>query len=266
MNRNLLMCALAAGVCSGGAFAQTGAEVTLHAAGSLRAVLTEVGEAFTNKTGHPVAATFAASGLLRQRIESGEPAQVFASANVSHPETLAAAGGWSQPVVFTRNVLCALAQPQVQVDSDNLLDVMLDTEVKLGTSTPKADPSGDYAWALFEKAEALRAGSFAALDAKALKLTGGPDSPKAPEGRGTYEWVMAEGQADVFLTYCTNAVAAKAAQPQLQIVEIARELQVGAAYGLSVRDGAPDAAHALAEYILSPDAQQVFKRHGFGAI
>jgi hypothetical protein len=31
------------------------------------------------------------------------------------------------------------------VDSANLLERMLDPNVKLGTSTPKADPSGDYA-------------------------------------------------------------------------------------------------------------------------
>jgi molybdate transport system substrate-binding protein len=32
------------------------------------------------------------------------------------------------------------------VTPTSLLDRMLDSSVKLGTSTPKADPSGDYAW------------------------------------------------------------------------------------------------------------------------
>ena len=46
--------------------------------------------------------------------------------------------------------------------------------MKLGTSTPKADPSGDYAFEVFRKAEAIKPGAQAALEKKALQLTGGP--------------------------------------------------------------------------------------------
>lgn len=44
----------------------------LHAAGSLRAALNEVIEAFTAKTSVQVQATYAPSGLLRERIAGGE--------------------------------------------------------------------------------------------------------------------------------------------------------------------------------------------------
>ena len=86
---------------------------------------------------------------------------------------------------------------------------MLDPKTRLGTSTPKSDPSGDYAFELFGKAEALTSGAKNALEAKALQLTGGPNSAKAPEGRNLYAWVMESDKADVFLTYCTNAVLAR---------------------------------------------------------
>ena len=148
---------------------------------------------------------------------------------------------------------------------EGLLDTLLRSDIRLGTSTPKADPSGDYAWALFRRADAIRPGSYAALDAKALKLTGGPDSPKPPPGRGTYAWVMEQGQADVFLTYCTNAVASRREVQNLKIVELPPELQVGAAYGLTVRSGAPAAARQFALFVLSPPAQAVFARLGFGS-
>jgi ABC-type molybdate transport system substrate-binding protein len=184
---------------------------------------------------------------------------------MGHPQKLAAAGGWSVPKVFVRNQLCALTQAQVQATPDRLLDVLLDPAVRVGTSTPRADPSGDYAWALFRKADALRPGAYATLDRKALQLTGGPTSPKAPAGRGTYAWVMDQGQADVFLTYCTNAVAAQREVPRLKIVAVPVALQVGADYGLSVRRGAHPAAQAFADALLSPAAQAVFARHGFGA-
>ena len=39
-----------------------------------------------------------------------------------------------------------------------MLAVLLDPQWKLGTSTPKADPSGDYAWEVFRRAEKRYAG------------------------------------------------------------------------------------------------------------
>ena len=42
-------------------------------------------------------------------------------------------------------------------------------------------------------------------------------------------------------------------------------LQVGAAYGLTVKRDAPPAAAAFAQALLQPPAQAVFARYGFGA-
>lgn len=238
-------------------------EVRLIAAGSLRASLTDVAKAFTAETGTPVATMFGASGLMREKIEAGEPAHVFASANMKHPKTLHEAGKSGPVRLFARNRLCALAQPEVKVESATLLDTMLADDIRLGTSTPKADPSGDYAFQLFGKAEAVKAGATAKLEAKALQLTGGPTSQKAPEGRNQYGWVMSEKKADIFLTYCTNAVLAARDTPGLQIVQIPAELAVGADYGLTVIAGAPPAAEKLADYILSPAGQAVLGEYGF---
>ena len=145
-----------------------------------------------------------------------------------------------------------------------MLATLLRADVRVGTSTPKADPSGDYAWALFRRADKVQPGAYAQLDAKALKLTGGADSPKPPAGRGTYAWVMDQRQADVFLTYCTNAVAAQAEVPRLRVVQLPAALQVGAAYGLTVRADAPVAAQAFASALRQPPAQAVLQRLGFG--
>ena len=242
-----------------------GDPVQVYAAGSLRDALTEIARDHEARTGQKVVLTFAASGLLRERIEQGAPAQVFASADTKHPQRLANQGQWQAPVVFTRNTLCALAQGTVAVTSDTLLGTMLQPQVRLGLSTPKADPAGDYAWALFQKADALQPGATARLEAKALQLTGGANSAQAPAGRNTYAWVMEQNRADVFLTYCTNAVAARAEVPSLQVVAVPEALQVGAAYGLTVRAGAPAQAQAFAQAVLQPPAQAVLRRLGFAA-
>jgi ABC-type molybdate transport system substrate-binding protein len=137
---------------------------------------------------------------------------------------------------------------------------MLAEDVRLGTSTPKADPSGDYAFELFDKS-----GHADSFKAKALQLTGGPDSAKPPEGRNTYAWVLDSDQADVFLTYCTNAVLAQKEMPQLQIVQVPETLSVGADYGLIVLEGAPADAWKLAMHILSPAGQSILADYGFDA-
>jgi ABC-type molybdate transport system substrate-binding protein len=142
---------------------------------------------------------------------------------------------------------------------------MLDPQVKLGTSTPRADPSGDYAWEVFRKAEKLRPGTFAALERKALKLVGGPDAPTAPPGRTVYGMLIADGKADIFLTYCTNAAEAKMELTGAQIVALPEELAVGADYGLTVIAQASPDAYRFAMYILSSDGQRVLSKHGFAA-
>ena len=133
---------------------------------------------------------------------------------------LARAGKAGPVVLFARNRLCALARPEVGVTSDTLLDRLLDPAVTLGTSTPRADPAGDYAWEVFRRAEALRPGSQARLEAKARPLVGGPTSAPPPADRSVYAQLLADRQADLFLTYCTNATQASREAPSLQLVSL----------------------------------------------
>src|SRR3954462_4666055 len=135
--------------------------VRLFAAGSLREPLTEVARLFEAREGAQVVTRFGASGLLRDEIAAKGGADVFASANMEHPRSLAEAGRSGPAVLFARNRLCALVRPGLEVTSATVVERMLDPAIKLGTSTPKADPSGDYAWAVFRKVDQLQPGSFA---------------------------------------------------------------------------------------------------------
>ncbi|WP_439594656.1 molybdate ABC transporter substrate-binding protein [Falsiroseomonas sp.] len=232
----------------------------LAAAGSLRAALAEVSAAFeTAPGGVAVAQSYAPSGLLRQRIAAGEAFDVFASANMEHPRAVER----GQPTAaFARNRLCALARPGLEVTPEALLARMLDPALRLGTSTPGADPAGDYAFALFARAEAVQPGARAALEGKARLLTGGPDSARPPEGRDPYAWQFERDAADLFLTYCTNAVLARAADPRLQQVAVPPALEVAAEYGVVVLTPRPEAA-GFVRFLLAPPGQEILARHGF---
>jgi molybdate transport system substrate-binding protein len=239
--------------------------VQLYAAGSLRSALTEIATAFETTAGVKVQAKFGPSGTLKDEIAAGARADVFASANMEHPQALASARKSGPVILFARNRLCALARPGVTVETTTLLDRMLDPNVNLGTSTPRADPSGDYAWEVFRKADKLRPGAFATLERKALKLVGGPDAPTAPPGRTVYGMLISDGKADLFLTYCTNAAETKREVSGAQIVALPEELAVGADYGLTVIAQAPTDAYRFAMYILSTDGQRLLSKHGFAA-
>ncbi|MDM0104532.1 extracellular solute-binding protein [Variovorax sp. J22R24] len=261
---------LASGLIAGAAGAQPaapGTTVTVFAAGSLRGPITQAAQAFEKANpGTRVALSFGASGLLRDRIVAGESVDVFASANMAHPQSLSVNSAWGPALAFSRNALCALARPGLAVTRDTLVRTLLDPAIKVGTSTPKADPSGDYAFELFEKVErsgAAPAGSAKSLAGKAMQLTGGPNSPAPPAGRNVYGMLVATGQADVFLTYCTNAVLAVAEEPGLQMIDLPPAINVSAEYGLAVRNGAPQAAQAFAEDLRSGTGQQALRRSGF---
>jgi ABC-type molybdate transport system substrate-binding protein len=250
-----------------GAVQAQSTEVSVFAAGSLRGALTEVAQAWqAAEPAHSAKFTFGASGLLKDRLAGGELADVFASANMEHPQALAAAGLAEAPQSFARNQLCVLAAPDVAVSSQTLVDRLLDPAVRLGTSTPKADPSGDYTWTMFERIEQRgRAGAFKTLSSKALQLTGGPNSPPPPANRSVYGALMADGQADLFVTYCTNAVVAMREVPTLRRIEVPADINVHASYGVTVMNGASDAARRFVRFLLSPPGQGVLARHGFAA-
>ena len=243
--------------------------LTIYAAGSLRAALGEIAADFEARPdGAPVRLVFGASGLLKDRLQAGEAADLFASANLEHPQALLASGRAEAVRPFARNALCALAAPTFSLAKRPLLERLLDEDVKLGTSTPRADPSGDYAFQMFERAEAAGlapAGAASRLAAKALQLTGGPQSPPPPRDRNLYGALVADGQADVFITYCTNAELARGEQPGLQVLPLPEEANVSARYGLAVLKPASPAARRFVEHLLGEPGQRRLRALGFAA-
>ena len=81
--------------------------VQLYAAGSLRAALTDVANAFEAATGNAVRAKYGPSGILKDEIAGGAKADVFASANMEHPQALSAAKKSGPVPLFARNRQCA---------------------------------------------------------------------------------------------------------------------------------------------------------------
>ena len=245
--------------------------IKVYAAGSLRDAMGTLERAYADER-RSAAPTqpiptfqflFGPSGKLREKIEAGEAVHVFASASPSHTERLVRAGKLRSSSVFASNSLCVIARPDFPISESNLIDTLLVPDVVLGTSTPGADPAGDYTWDMFKKIDAARPGAFATLDAKAKKLTGA--EVNVADAAPPYARILVEKRADVFVTYCTNARAAQKIEPKITSVKVPAAFDVATSYALGITPEAPDAAREFLRYMLSQRAQKVMAEFGFSA-
>lgn len=245
------------------ATASVASELVLYAPGSLRGVLREAIVEFRAETGIEIAIRYGPSGMLREEIEAGAPAHVFSSGTMENPRALARAGKSGPVTLFARNRICALVRDDFVVGPSTLLDRMLADDVKLGTAMPENDPAGQYAFDVFRKAEAIRPGARAALEDKALRLVSTTRSCYPPTRRNIYGSLLAAGEADIFLTLCTNVLAAVRENPDQRLVSLPDALAVNADYGVTVLNGAPASAQRFVEYVMSPNGQRALVRYGF---
>jgi len=235
--------------------------VRVYAAGSLTGAVNALLTAFGTLPGTAARPTYGPSGLLRERLERDEPADLFASADMGQPQRLADAGRGTPVVLFARNRMCALGRGTLGLTEANLLDRLLDPAVKLATSTPVADPGGDYAWAVFARAEQLHPGAKTTLEGKAQQLVGGPSMAPLVPGQGPSEGVFLSGRADVMLGYCSGADTVRRAVPDLVAIPLPPELEVSPEYGLTVLSDHPSAAR-FALFVMSEPGQAILAQHG----
>jgi molybdate transport system substrate-binding protein len=235
-------------------------------AGSLADAFTDLIRRFPAGADTIAMPEFGPSGLMREKIESGMKADLFASADMEQARRLAIGHSERSVIHFTRNRLCAIARPAVGLTPANMLDRLLDPAVRLATSTPGADPSGDYAWAVFARAETVRTGARAALEAKAQQLYGGgAKTPLLVPGKGAVEGIFLADRADVGLSYCSGAPAVVREVPGLAVVPLPAELSVGPAYGMVLLNTKPLTSR-FATFIMSEGGQAVLKAHGFDPV
>jgi molybdate transport system substrate-binding protein len=263
ISRGLAMATMALAMALGGNDPAVAETLTLYAAGSLHEAMSDVARDFATATGIEVKTVFGPSGLMRERIEHGETVDVFASADLGHPLKLKADGRADSVVMFARNAVCAVSRQGLGLASATMLDRLLDPAVKIGTSTPKADPLGDYTLELYRRAESVRPGAEAKLLAKSTEIFGGATNNAPANGVDPVVARLQDGTADVVFAYCSNRERLMPLLPDLAMTELPADLRVGPEYGMAVLKGADAKAKDLALFILSPDGQAILAKRGF---
>lgn len=222
------------------------------AAGSLKSVWPALMAYFP----HSVDSLFGPAGLLRERIEAGEPCDLFASANMAHPQSLLDNGQALSVIAFASNTLCLTVRNEVLQADDDWFTLLTRNQLRLATSTAGTDPSGDYTQALFSRMSP--AGE--AVRQRAMPLVGGRDSVPVPDGRLAAEWLLRENRADLFIGYSSYQTALRQVDG-LTVIDIPAAYNPRVAYGCAVIT--PE-AERLAQFLVSAQAKAVLRQAGFG--
>lgn len=238
-------------------------DIRIVAAGSLKDAFTAIFADYAKAHHVTFSPAWGPSGLLRQRLQDGEAFDVFASAALPHAQALTNSGLSGPATLFARNTLCIVTSADAQLNQDNLVATLLRPDVRIGTSTPNADPGGDYTWELFRKIDAHQSGAFDILSNKAQQLFGGATTTSLVNGRHRLVAALDERKIDLFVYYRSSAQQIVSSSPRYKLVELPPELSVGAEYGLTVSRNAALGAADFAKYLLSDQGQNLLTVFGF---
>jgi molybdate transport system substrate-binding protein len=227
---------------SSGSAAQTGA-ITVFAAASLTETFTELGKQF--EAAHPgdtVKFSFGASSTLATQINSGAPADVFASASTKNMDQVVTPGNASNPQNFAKNVMEVAVPPSNPAKVTSVND-LAKSSVKTALCQPQV-PCGVVAAEVFKNAK---------ITVKPVTLQ--------PDVKSVLTQVET-GNVDAGMVYVTDV---QAAGSKVKGVAIPASVNASTLYPIAALTHStnPSIAQAFVAYVLSPPGEQVLKAAGF---
>ncbi len=237
--------------------------VEVFAAGSLRNAMAEIGQRAATM-GIQIKPVFGGSGTLRERIEKGEKPDLLLSADMAAPLALAAQGRtFVPPVAFARNRMCLVARHALNlkaVSAPGLVDSLLAKGVRLRTSRPVADPSGDYAMAMFDLMNKAHPGAAKALRDKAAQSWDLP-VPTLTARQNAITALLEAKSIDVAVTYCSATPDLTKGTQDLDTVTVPASFDPQPVFGLALLSDKAAAAR-LGLLLLSPPGQDALAAAG----
>jgi molybdate transport system substrate-binding protein len=218
--------------------AATQTQLTVYAAASLTDVFPKIDPAAKY--------SFAGSNTLGAQISQGAPADVFASANMTLPNQLAAKGLCSKPVAFTRNALVIVVPKTNPAGIHNIYD-LTKSGVKLDVAGPGV-PLGSYTLQVLKNMN---------LSTAVLKNVVSQEA----DVREVLSKVSL-GEADAGFVYSTDA---ETAAGRLTVIKVPAWAQPKVQYGICVVSSSPNKSHARAfiTKVLSKAGQAELLANGF---
>ena len=226
------------------------ADLTVSAAASLTNAFKELGSVFeAQNPGTSVVFNFGSSDSLLAQIAKGAPADVFASAD---QETMDRADAQKLLAAASRRNFVANTLVMI-VPSDSTLGLKTPADLRrpevkrIAIGNPASVPAGRYAKGSLETAKL-----WAAAEPKAVF---------AQNVRQALDYV-ARGEVEAGFVYATDAAIMK---DKVKVV-VTVPTDTAISYPIASVAGSPnsDAARKFLDFVLTPAAQTVLARYGFG--
>jgi molybdate transport system substrate-binding protein len=222
--------------------AQTGT-ITVLAASSLKGTFTQLGKQF--EAAHPgdtVKFSFGASSALAAQINSGAPADVFASASPKNMDQVVTPGNASNPQDFAKNIMEIAVPPSNPAKVTSVND-LAKSSVKVALCQPLV-PCGVVAAEVFKNAK---------ITVKPVTLQ--------PDVKSVLTQVEL-GNVDAGVVYVTDVMAAGS---KVKGVTIPADENATTTYPIAALTHSTEQsiAQAFVAYVLSPTGEQVLKAAGF---
>jgi len=230
--------------------AANAADLTVSAAASLTNAFKELGASFeTQNPGTTVVFNFAASDALLAQIVKGAPADVFASADQeamdkADAQKVLAAGSRRN---FVSNSLVMVVPSDSALGLKGLADLQKAEVKRVAIGNPASVPVGRYTKGSLEAAKL-----WAAVEPKAVMTQ---------SVRQALDYV-ARGEVEVGFVYSTDAAIMK---DKVKVVAtIPTETAITYPIAAVSTGPNPDAARKWLDFVITPAAQAVLARYGFG--
>jgi len=227
-------------------------ELTVSAAVSLKDAFNEVAELYEKRTGTKIHFNYGASGALQKQIESGAPADIFASAGAKQMDELA-----SRNLIvpdtrtdFAGNSL-VLIIPAKGLTLSSFSDLSNPSVKKVAVANPKTVPAGQYTEQTLNNLKLLPQ-----LQSKLIF---------AEDVRQVLDYVARE-EVDAGVVYSSDAFSAGS---KVKVVALApNNSHDPIRYPIAlVRDSQQkEAARKFIDLVLSTEGQAALVKHGFQAI
>ena len=234
--------------------APSGAAFTVFAAASLTDAVSALLDRYASvEPGSRVTTSFDASSALRAQIEQGAPANLFLAADVANAQLLADAGLAAAPVPFARNRLTVVVPHRNPAGITSVFD-LAGTGIRI-IAAGESVPISGYAAELVERIGAARGAPSGFADSYRANVVSREDNVRAVLTR------IELGEGDAAIVYATDAASTN------EVVEVPLPdgVEVAATYAGTVISGSTGEAAAtrFLDWLIGPDAQTVFREHGF---
>jgi molybdate transport system substrate-binding protein len=228
---------------SGPSPASLSGEIVVFAAASLTKAFEELKTRFEEANpGVSVTFSFAASSALAEQINSGAPADVFASASAGTMDQVVDAGNASVPTTFAENVMQIAVPPNNPADVTDV-DDLADPSVKVALCQPHV-PCGTVAEEVFRNAGVTVTPVTLEPDVKSVLSK------------------VELGEVDAGVVYVTDV---QAAGGKVEGLEIPDDVNASTSYPIATLtvSGNVATAEAFVEFVLSPVGESVLADAGF---